>query len=136
MKLVVDANVIFSAIIKNGKNRKFLLNDKLTLYAPLFLKEEVLKYRKYLAKKSGMSDKELIEFIDRLLILTNIEFVDIQTLTPYIKVAARISPDVKDTLYIALALFKGCGLWSNDRALRENQSTIKVITTTELEKLI
>jgi predicted nucleic acid-binding protein len=136
MKLVVDANVIFSAIIKNGKNRKLLLDDKLILYAPLFLKEEVLKYREYLAKKSGMNNKELIEFVDRLLTLANIEFVDMRVLGTYMKVAGRISPDTKDTLYIALALFKGCGLWSNDRALGENQSTIKVITTTALEKLV
>lgn len=136
MRLIVDANVIFSALLKNGRTRKLLLDDRLTLYAPLFIKEEVLKYRLYISKETGMDEKELLQFIDKLFGLANIEFIDAKILEDYIKIVKNISPDPKDTIYVAAAVFKGCAIWSNDGPLRKRQNTIKVITTKDLVNLL
>lgn len=136
MKLVVDANIVFSAMLKDGESRRLLLDDRLTLCAPLFLKEEILKYKPYLAKKAGMAEKELSRFADELIALSGIEFVDLFGLGSYVGIAGRISPDPKDVPYLALALFEGCELWSNDTALYEKQSVIKIITTTKLRNIL
>lgn len=46
MDLVVDANVIFSALIAGqGKTHELLFNNTLQLYAPEFLLEELRKHR-------------------------------------------------------------------------------------------
>ncbi|MBN2517440.1 MAG: hypothetical protein JXB14_01205 [Candidatus Altiarchaeota archaeon] len=52
MRLVVDANVIFSATIKDGLTRRLLLTGKSELFAPEFLSEEIMKYAEYIAEKS------------------------------------------------------------------------------------
>lgn len=132
MKLIVDANIIISAILKNGRTRKLLLNDELILYAPLFLKEEIMKYKSYLAEKTGTTESEIEKFAEELFRLANIEFVDANMLTTYVEIAKRISPDPKDELYIALAIFEGCSIWSNDRPLKEGQNLVQIITTNQL----
>ncbi len=45
--------------------------------------------------------------------------------------AKSICPDPDDIQYFALALKLGCPIWSNDKALKE-QNTVEVISTGEL----
>ena len=45
MELVVDANVVFSALIKEGVTIKLLFDPNLILYAPDFFLEEFNKHR-------------------------------------------------------------------------------------------
>ncbi|MCL5239399.1 MAG: PIN domain-containing protein [Candidatus Marsarchaeota archaeon] len=136
MRLVLDANILFSAALKNSRTRKLMLDERLTLYAPMFLKDEVLKHRVYLAKKARTSERELARFVEELLDLAEVEFIDLRRLGAYMDIASRITPDPKDIPYIALALFEGCELWSNDRRLREDQSVVKVLTTSTLQENI
>ena len=49
--------------------------------------------------------------------------------------AEKISPDPKDAAYIALALKFSCGVWSNDKKLKE-QNKVKVYSTGEIMKTI
>ncbi len=37
MKLVVDANILFSALLRDSGTRKLLLDRRLSLFAPKFL---------------------------------------------------------------------------------------------------
>ena len=46
MRLIIDANILFSALIKDSSTAKLLIDDKLKLYAPEFLFEEFAKYLK------------------------------------------------------------------------------------------
>jgi len=41
MNLIVDANILFSALIKEGLTAELLISDKLQLFAPEFLFTEV-----------------------------------------------------------------------------------------------
>lgn len=45
MKLVVDANILFSCLIKEGKTIELFLNPFLKLYAPEFILREFEKYK-------------------------------------------------------------------------------------------
>ncbi|MDP2717958.1 MAG: PIN domain-containing protein, partial [Candidatus Micrarchaeota archaeon] len=51
MKLVVDANVLFSALIKDGLTRRVWFSPELELLAPEHLLLEFEKYRAFLRKK-------------------------------------------------------------------------------------
>lgn len=40
MELILDANILFSALIKSGLTRELMLNNELVLYAPEFMIDE------------------------------------------------------------------------------------------------
>jgi predicted nucleic acid-binding protein len=65
MKLVVDTNIIFSALLSpNGTISDLLLNsDNFDFYSPTFLLEELENHKAKLLKLSGYSEKDL-EFPD------------------------------------------------------------------------
>ena len=50
--------------------------------------------------------------------------------------AEQISPDPDNTHYLAVALSFEYAIWSNDKALKEEQSRVVVVTTEELMKLL
>jgi predicted nucleic acid-binding protein len=58
MKLVVDANILFAALIKEGSTAELLISDKLQLFAPEFLFTEFAKYEEFILKKTHRSDAE------------------------------------------------------------------------------
>lgn len=62
MKLVIDANIIISALIKDGMHRAIIQSDKFKLVSPDFIVEEIEKYLPYISKKSGLDifDLEII----------------------------------------------------------------------------
>ena len=49
--------------------------------------------------------------------------------------AIRISPDPDDVHYVALALQRNCAIWSNDRALKEKQSVVRVYNSEQVLKM-
>jgi len=50
MRLIVDANILFAALIKDSSTAQLLVNVELKFYAPEFLFEEFAKYEDYLLK--------------------------------------------------------------------------------------
>jgi predicted nucleic acid-binding protein len=132
MDLVVDANVLFAALIKRGLSAKLLFIDELHLYAPEYLMEEFNKYRREILKKTHRSssefDRVLIEISDR------IHFVPQAEIEPFMLVGESTSPDADDAVYFALALKLGISIWSNDTRLKK-QNVIRIYTTTELVHL-
>ncbi len=65
MKLVLDSNVIFSALIKKSTTRDIILSDIFDLYAPEYIFSEITKHEELLLRKSKMDEEEL----DALLLL-------------------------------------------------------------------
>ncbi|MFO8052177.1 MAG: PIN domain-containing protein [Thermoplasmatota archaeon] len=58
MDLVVDANVLFAALIKDNKTAELLFKDIFHLYAPEFLLEEFEKHEDEIIDKSKRPRKE------------------------------------------------------------------------------
>ena len=51
MELVIDANVIISALISSsGKTAEMLFSDRLKLYAPEYLMDEISKHKKEISE--------------------------------------------------------------------------------------
>jgi len=133
--LVVDANVIVSALLKDGAARKALLNDKAPhLFAPEFIKQEILKYAGEYSKKLKASEPEIMKIVGELFDACKIEIVPRSDYSEFIQEAMQICPDKKDAPYFALALKLNCPVWSQDKALKK-QSKVQVYSIHELASL-
>ncbi len=134
MDLVLDANVLFSALIRQDTTFRLVLHDNIHLYAPEFLLIELAKYKEVILQKTG---KSAVEFEDVLAILRRyIIFVPIEDFISHLAEAERTSPDPKDVAYLALALKMDIPIWSNDKALQTKQNSIKVLSTKDIVGLL
>ena len=130
-KLVVDANIIVSALLKNSKTRELLLFGDFNLVSPEFAKQEILAHSEELAKKLGTSPANIEDALQTLFQAAKIKTAELGEFRKFLKTALRHSPDKNDAPYIALALKLGCPIWSNDKALKKQEKAI-VISTEEL----
>ncbi len=64
MNLVADANILFAALIKEGKTIEILLNSLFNFYAPEFLFEEFKKYREEILHKTYRNKENFLEIFD------------------------------------------------------------------------
>jgi len=133
MRLVVDANILFSALIKESKTSELLINPALNLYTPEFILAEFDKYRIYLANKSKRTE---IEFDNIFIKLKQIiTLIPLDKIKEQISLAKKICPDSDDIMYFAVAIKLNCPIWSNDKKLKE-QDKIKIYSTDEILKLV
>ncbi len=133
MKLIIDANVLFSALIKDSLTIKLVLLGDLTLYAPDFFILEFLKYEKMILKKTKRSRENYVELLHSLNDV--IQIIPEEEFKGYLNEAEKISPDEKDVSYMALALKMDIPLWSNDKKLKE-QNRVKVFDTKDIIELV
>ncbi len=115
MELIVDANILISALLKDGVTRKLLLSDEFKLYTPKFILEEFFEHINELAIKSNISDKSLDIIIKNMIVESKIKIISKHQGRAYIQMAERISTDPDDVQYFATALKLKCGIWSNDK---------------------
>ncbi len=130
MELVIDTNIVFSAIVKNSVSRYLLLNPDLILYSPEGLISELEEHREEIMGKSRLDEKRYDELM--AILLSKIKLVPKEYIAPYLKEALGFSPDKDDSPFLALCLARGIPLWSNDKLLKEKQSIVKVFSTSEL----
>ncbi len=143
MKIIVDTNIIFSAILNSsGKIGKILLNGKshFQFYSCNFLKVEITNHKTRLLQLTKLSEVELNELQD--LITCNIIFIN-EGLIPseIIKSteAILLHIDPNDTPFVALAQHLEATLWTGDLKLIRGLKTKKfkqVISTAELSLLM
>ena len=134
MKLIVDANELFSAIIAKGRGRdtkklEILFSDKVELFAPVKLFYEMEKYAEEIKAKAGFSDLDFDVFVGILKL--RIKSILTEEFADKLLEAKKICLDEKDVPYIALALKLNCPIWSGDKKLKE-QRKVKVYNTKEL----
>ncbi|MBU2589621.1 MAG: PIN domain-containing protein [Nanoarchaeota archaeon] len=129
MELVVDANILFSALIKNNVTADILFDNRLKLYSPEFIIIEFMKYEDLILKKTKRTKEEFVQFMhqlkERIIVIPKEEYLS------FFEKAKKFSPDKNDIMYFALALKIKCSLWSNDRLLKE-QDKIKVYNTKDV----
>jgi putative PIN family toxin of toxin-antitoxin system len=132
MKLIVDANILFAALIKEGLTAELLISDKLQLFAPEFLLTEFSKYKDLILKKTHRNEQDFKRFLE--LLKEQITIVPKKEIAPFLDEVEKISPDPKDTIYLALAIAINANIWSNDKKLEQNQTRVEVFSTEELQK--
>jgi len=130
MNLVIDANILMSALISTeGKTFDLIFNENFNLVAPKFLMDEINKYKKEILSKSGLSEKDFMAVFSS--ISGKINIVPKNDSEDFVEKAKQISPDKNDAEYFAIALKLNCAIWSNDKRLKE-QDKVKVYSTKEL----
>jgi len=129
VKLVVDANVLFSALIKDGFTGKLFFEERLEIYAPEYLFEEFEEHRGEIMQKTNRGESEFWEVID--ILKSRINVVPFSEFERFMERAQKVSPDKDDEVYFAVAFAINGAIWSNDRRLK-GQKAVKVLNTTEV----
>ena len=121
MYLVVDSNVVISALMKKGNvSEIFSLNiilEKFKLIAPNFLILEIGKHTEKIMKKTQLSKEMLEENLE--LLIDQITFVSDENFKDKIEEARELLKNhEKDVPYLALALAFNCKIFSGDKVLK------------------
>jgi len=129
MKLVVDTNIIMSALINDSLTRRLIFNPGFQLFLPDFSLEEIEKYSQEIGEKSQMTKEDFNQLLE--LILLNFSIIKKEKYHTFLGKAEEICKDEKDAAFLALALYLNLPLWSNDKQIK-NQSSVKVYSTEEI----
>ena len=132
MDFVIDANIVFAALIKDNVTRFILFRDSIRIFAPEFIFSEIEKYSDEICEKSGKSKDELDEVLN--IIMRRVTIIPKEEIQSFIAKAREFSPDPKDASYLALALKLKIPIWSNDKILKEKQRIVEVYNTEEVKE--
>jgi len=139
MNVIVDANIVFSAILNsNGKIGDLLINSEgiFSFIAPDFLRTEIYNHHDKLLKISNLTLAQLFESEYHL--YKSITFISEEQISEenWIFADNLVSGiDPKDTIYIAYAEQFNCNLWTGDKKLirgLDSKKYTKFITTDNL----
>ena len=143
MKIIVDTNIVFSAIL-NSNNRigKILLNSKehFQFFTCNYLRIEIQRHRNKLLKITKLTEDQLSELEE--LITQHITFID-ERLIPQdilIKTETQLKAiDTDDTVFVALTKHLEGKLWTGDLQLYKGLKAKRfknIILTSELSLLL
>lgn len=143
MKIVVDTNIVFSAILNSTSSiGKILINSKdhFQFYTCDFLRTELLKHRGKLLDLTKLSQQELEEL--EFLVTENITFIN-ERLLPQKIIITTINLlegiDLNDTPFVALTRHLKAKLWTGDKKLLlglQEKKFKNVITTSQLSEML
>jgi len=120
MKVVVDSNIIFSALLKSPNrycDNICLSGDE--FYTPKFMFVEIFKYKERIVQQSKMPEEEVLEMLYRLIL--NLRFFDENVIsTRNFLHAFHLVKDTdrNDLIFVALTLEIGAKLWTSDLELK------------------
>ena len=143
MKIIVDTNIVFSAILNsNSRIGKILLNSKehFQFFSCNYLRIEIQRHRNKLLKLTKLSEDKLSELQE--LITQHITFID-ERLIPQdllIKTETQLKAiDPDDTVFVALTKHLEGKLWTGDLQLYNGLKAKRfkdIILTSELSLLL
>ena len=114
-RLVVDANRVYSAILKDGETRRAMMNTGAALFAPRFLRIEIEKHKPDIVRRSRVPVEDVEEAL--AILHRRIAWVSNDELAPHLVTAdaALGAVDGKDVPYLACALAVNAdAIWSHD----------------------
>ena len=113
MRIVIDANMVIAALVRDSKAREIIMSDKFDFVSPDFVLDEIYKYEDEICEKAGLSK---IEFeLLMALIFQKISIINADYYETYKENAKNImKEDVKDVPYVACYLALKCdGIWKS-----------------------
>lgn len=129
---VVDTNILFSYFKKDSATNKIIESNIFVLYAPVYAKMELLKYKELIIEKYSLKENEFTN------LLSNLESRNIfYLLDDYKRNLNQFVDfdDQKDIDFLALALHLNLPLWSNDKLLT-SQTKVKVFSTKDIFEVL
>ena len=120
MKVVVDSNIIFSALLKSPNrycDTICLSGDE--FYTPKFMFVEIFKYKERIVRQSKMPEEEVLEMLYRLIL--NLRFFDETLISTrnFLRAFQLVKDtDRNDLIFVALTFEIGGKLWTSDLELK------------------
>lgn len=142
MRIIVDTNIVFSAILNSSSKIGRILTQSKThfqFYSCQYLKVEILRHQGKLLKLTKLSISELLEIEN--LVTGNIIFINEKLIPKELMLASEkllVDIDPDDIPFIALAQNLDAKLWTGDKELINGlraKRFINIITTPELALL-
>ncbi len=126
MLVVVDANTVFSALIRRGKPFEVFKANKIfnafEFVAPEFLFSEIGKRMDKIVAETELAEEELAELLafvkGEVSLISLYQFAD--------KLPEAMQLNFKDSPYLALALKLNCPILSGDKGLKK-QAKVKIL---------
>lgn len=121
MKIVVDTNIVFSAILNtNSKIGDLLMNSEsiFEFRSVMYLKDEIEKHEEKLMTISSLSQVQIEQSIEQ--VFSCIKFIS-EEIIPFEvwQKALRLvrDVDIDDIAFVALSEYEGVKLWTGDKEL-------------------
>ncbi|WP_022670776.1 PIN domain-containing protein [Hippea alviniae] len=136
MRIVVDSNIVFSALLsKDNRCRRVLFQKKFEFFTCNFLMVEIFENKDKLVKVSKLSENDLILQLSS--IFSRIHFFPEDFIPKHFFIKAyeicKIVDD-KDTPFVALSLFLNAKLLTGDKKLKESlKGKIDIVSIKELD---
>ena len=139
MKVVVDTNIVFSAVLNSNSRIGRLLLDAsagFEFYSCKYMQGEIRNHLPKIRRLTRFGDDELLELL--LLVESRIFFIDESILPASIVSDARElveGIDSDDCVFVALACWLDAVLWTGDKVLTDGlrkKGYRKVVNTAEL----
>ena len=143
MKIIVDTNIVFSAILNsNSRIGKILLNSKdhFQFFSCNYLQVEIRRHRNNLLKLTKLTEVQLSEL--ELLVTQKITYIDERLIPKDLLVKTEIqlkTIDPNDTVFVALTKRLEGKLWTGDMRLYNGLKAKRfkdIILTSELSLLL
>lgn len=135
MILIIDTNILISALIRDSTTRNIIVESEWQFCYPEQSFHEVRKYKDLILKKSGMTEQEYKEVINRL--LKHINLIPEEIIQHKLKEADDLlgKIDSDDVIFLATALsLDNFKIWSDDKHF-EKQSKVRTLKTEHIVKL-
>jgi len=142
MKIVVDTNIVFSALISSSTKIPDIIIapfNHFKFYTPDYLFEELENHKYKLQKASKLTEKEIDKAKTELFKYINTISLEIIPKEVWLEaefLTFDIDPD--DISFVALSIFLDAHLWTGDKVLYNGlirKGFDKVILTSELDKI-
>ncbi|MFH1276269.1 MAG: PIN domain-containing protein [Candidatus Woesearchaeota archaeon] len=136
MIVVLDVNIIISALIKDSITREILAKSELDFYFPEPSMQKIRKYKSYIQEKTGLNELDFFKLFHSL--LSFIKIIPTEDLMKHWENAKEIMEhiDPEDVTIIATALSQEEAIiWSDDNHF-EKQNSVKTLKTKEMIELL
>lgn len=130
MKLVADANILFSLAKHSSAASEIASRYRMQLYSPDYVLSELGAHREEIEEKTGIKYPEIMKTLKEKVL-----YVESQAYEEFLNEAKSLISDPEDAPYLALAMKLRAPIWSNDRHLK-SQKKVAVLTTKELVELL
>ena len=134
MKLVIDTNIIISALIKNGISRRIIVSPLIDFVTFEYTLQEISKYEKLICKKAKLNHDEFKLLLN--LIFENIIIIPKKEYKAFLNPAKKFTENINDVPFIALCLaLKMDGILSDDYHFKTQKDVI-IYRTKELALIL
>lgn len=135
MKIVVDVNIVLSALIRDSLTRKLILETRHDLYFPEPSLHKLRKYQNYVINKAGLNERDYTSLLT--ILFRYIKVIPTEKIKENWGKAKEVMEriDQEDVVFIAAALsLDNSAIWSEDKDF-ERQTKVKVLKTRDVVNL-